>query len=193
MVNMLTECPHCRKRYHVKTELAGQTAHCCECGASFTVREYVTRLDQYHASDNKPPEPEDDDILSTPIQTPSWRETPVLRTSFDKTPGGNAGAGTSSDDDSGRTPVAVGEEAPAYWALRIGAKLHTYLGVLAMVIGVVLIAAATGNSSAGGDATGHLACAWGAALVLYGTLALTLSRALIALRDIAINSYLAAR
>lgn len=188
---MITECPHCRKRYNVRSEIADQSVNCSQCGRSFTVREHVTQLRQYNAADQSPPEPEEDDILRPPIQTPSYRETPVLRTSFTPDSELAASNGPAVQGQVCRRPAApqASPISSSYLGLRIAAKVHTYGGIVALAIGLIVIVAGLDASSASADANGGTSpgvlYAWGFGVTAYGILALTMSRALLALRDIA--------
>ena len=185
---IVTQCPRCGNRFKAPVASAGMQATCGKCGGMFVVVEKAPQPTVY-ISPKKAPE---DDILSPPVRTPSYKETPIK--SNIGSLGGNNRPGVS-DDDLGRTRIPIGGSAPSYWALRCVADAHVLLGVLGMIAGFVLIACALFGTH-GGDKSveasgGGLSVGWGIGVLISGIASVAFGQALRALRDMAINSFLA--
>ena len=141
--------------------------------------------------------PDGDDILSPPVQVPSYKDMPVLRTSFTK-PGGRYTdcPAAISEDDLSPSRILEGTRVWPYWGLRLASIFHTYGGGLAIAIGLVVIASAAERGSANDEMAGSAAgmlYAWGLGLILYGIMAVTVGRMVTVLRELAINSFLRPR
>ena len=185
---MVTQCPQCGNRFKTPVASAGMQATCGKCGGLFVVVEKAPQPTVYIS----PKKTTDDDILSPPVRTPSYTETPIK--SNIGSLGGNNRQGVP-DDDFGRTRIPIGGSAPSYWALRCVAGGHVLLGVLGMIAGFVLIAYALFGTH-GGDKSvytsgGGLFVGWGIVVLISGIVSVAFGQALRALRDMAINSFLA--
>jgi hypothetical protein len=185
---IITQCPHCGNRFKAPVASAGKQATCAKCSNMFVVVEKAPQLNVYSAAKK----PTDDDILSPPVQTPSYKETPI------KPIGGTAwrsGHRAMVEDDTGRTPVPPDKSAPAYRILRWAADGYVILGILGMIAGIVVMASALFGSHANNqeaDTMGRGALfGWGFGVLIAGTVSIAFGQALRAFRDMAINSYLA--
>lgn len=188
--SIITQCTHCGNRFKVPFSAGGRQMTCPKCANMFIVVEKAPQPTIYSTTKKSG----EDDILSPPVQTPSYKETPIR-----PVPGALRGGGRQvgiDQDDTGRTPVPPDRSAPAYRVLQWAARAYVILGVLGMIAGVVVMASALFGSHAGDqqpDAMGRGPLfAWGFGLLVAGGASIAFGQALRAFRDMAINSYLMA-
>lgn len=188
----VTQCPHCGYRFNLETGLVGQVVGCRHCQQPFRAAEYAPHLQQYRDERRKAPDPDKDDIVAPPVRTPSWRETPILRTTSPTKSGVPVAPSARAVEASVHAEEFVDEANDlSHRGLRLAALLHTYGGSLAIVFGLIVFSigltsrSTSGSSMAGSD--GRLLIGWGIGLVLYGGLAVALGHIFKLLRRVLVR------
>ncbi len=182
---MTTQCPHCGNRFNAPIASSGKQAICTKCGHMFVVIEKAPQMTVYAP----PKKTEETDILAPPVQTPTYKETPIkpdpaaLRRTHPPT-GANHGLT--------REWPAIELVAPRHRTLGYLARGYAILGALGVIAGLVLLACALSGTQAPEGAGRGLLAAWGLGILFAGVLAFTIGQALRVLGDIAINSFASA-
>ncbi len=179
---IVTQCSHCGNRFNAPVTSSGKQAICGKCGNMFIVLEKAPQMTIYAP----PGKSEDDDILTPPVQTPTYKETPIKP---DPATLRRLRQPSGSNQSLPHVPPVIEPAAPHYRTLQFLARTYAVLGVLGMIVGLVLLGSVLfGTQAPDGGGRGLLA-AWGFGMVLAGILAFTVGQALRTLADIALNSF----